>query len=312
MVAGVRLFLNARACFLMHSPRTPRWLTEYQMGRVLLGGVLLCTGTRVHVTIFTFFSARVPGRYWQERMSEHSQRPLALVIGGSRGIGRAIACRLAESGFDLAFTYRNNHDAAREVRSLVEARGAACRLADFDLADRGATRAAIEQILALRCPEALVYNAGLARDNVAALMQDDEWDTVMRVNLDGFFNVVKPVLFEMIRQRRGRIVAITSVSADLGQAGQVNYSAAKAGLAGAVRALAREVGRKQIFVNAVSPGVIETEMTQALPREQILPLIPLHRFGTPEEVAAVVNFLCTEPQMYVHGQVIGVNGGMAV
>lgn len=245
-------------------------------------------------------------------MSETSHRPLALVIGGSRGIGRAIACRLAESGFDIAFTYRANHAAAQEVRALVEARGAACRIAAFDLADRAATRAAVEQLLAPRCPEALVYNAGLARDNLAALMQDDEWDTVIRTNLDGFFNVVKPVLFEMIRQRRGRIVAITSVSGDLGQAGQVNYSAAKAGLAGAVRALAREVGRKQIFVNTVSPGVIETEMTQSLPREQILPMIPLHRFGTPEEVAAAVNFLCAEPHMYVHGQVIKVNGGMAV
>jgi 3-oxoacyl-[acyl-carrier protein] reductase len=245
-------------------------------------------------------------------MSETRQRPLALVIGGSRGIGRAIADRLAASGFDIALTYRGNHAAAQEVRAQVEARGVACTLSAFDLADRAATRAALEPLLKIRCPEALVYNAGIARDNLAALMQDDEWDAVMRTNLDGFFNVVKPVVFEMIRRRRGRIVVITSVSGELGQAGQINYSAAKAGLAGAVRALAREVGRKQIFVNAVSPGVIETEMTQALPREQILPLIPLNRMGTPEEVAAVVNFLCAEPHMYVHGQVIGVNGGMAV
>ena len=236
----------------------------------------------------------------------------ALVIGGSRGIGRAIVERLATSGFDVWLTYRGNHAAAAEVQAAVEANGRSCRLLAFDVADRTATRAALEPLLLDRCPDALVYNAGIARDNLLAFMRDEEWDAVLRTNLDGFFNVTKPVIFEMIRKKRGRIVVISSISGQMGQAGQVNYAASKAGLIGAARALAREVGRKNVFVNVVSPGVIDTEMTAELPKEHVLPLIPLNRFGTSEEVAAVVDFLCTEPHMYVHGQVIGVNGGMAI
>ena len=237
---------------------------------------------------------------------------VALVVGGSRGIGRAIVERLATSGFDVWLTYRGNHAAAAEVQAAVEAKGRSCRLLAFDVADRAATRAALEPLLLERCPDALVYNAGIARDNLLAFMRDEEWDAVLRTNLDGFFNVTKPVIFEMIRKKRGRIVVISSVSGQMGQAGQVNYAASKAGLIGAARALAREVGRKNVFVNVVSPGVIDTEMTADLPKEHVLPLIPLNRFGTSEEVAAVVDFLCTEPHMYVHGQVIGVNGGMAI
>lgn len=237
---------------------------------------------------------------------------VALVVGGSRGIGRAIVERLATSGFDVWLTYRGNHAAAAEVQAAVEAKGRSCRLLAFDVADRAATRAALEPLLLERCPDALVYNAGIARDNLLAFMRDEEWDAVLRTNLDGFFNVTKPVIFEMIRKKRGRIVVISSVSGQMGQAGQVNYAASKAGLIGAARALAREVGRKNVFVNVVSPGVIDTEMTAELPKEHVLPLIPLNRFGTSEEVAAVVDFLCSEPRMYVHGQVIGVNGGMAI
>ncbi len=237
---------------------------------------------------------------------------VALVVGGSRGIGRAIVERLATSGFDIWLTYRGNHAAAAEVQAAVVAKGRSCRLLAFDVADRAATRAALEPLLLERCPDALVFNAGIARDNLLAFMRDEEWDAVLRTNLDGFFNVTKPVIFEMIRKKRGRIVVISSVSGQMGQAGQVNYAASKAGLIGAARALAREVGRKNVFVNVVSPGVIDTEMTAELPKEHVLPLIPLNRFGTSEEVAAVVDFLCTEPHMYVHGQVIGVNGGMAI
>ena len=237
---------------------------------------------------------------------------VALVVGGSRGIGRAIVERLATSGFDIWLTYRGNHAAAAEVQAAVAARGRSCRLLAFDVADRAATRAALEPLLQERCPDALVYNAGIARDNLLAFMRDEEWDAVLRTNLDGFFNVTKPVIFEMIRKKRGRIVVISSVSGQMGQAGQVNYAASKAGLIGAARALAREVGRKNVFVNVVAPGVIDTEMTAELPKEHVLPLIPLNRFGTSAEVAAVVDFLCTEPHMYVHGQVIGVNGGMAI
>ena len=237
---------------------------------------------------------------------------VALVVGGSRGIGRAIVERLATSGFDVWLTYRGNHAAAAEVQAAVEAKGRSCRLLAFDVADRAATRTALEPLLLECCPDALVYNAGIARDNLLAFMRDEEWDAVLRTNLDGFFNVTKPVIFEMIRKKRGRIVVISSISGQMGQAGQVNYAASKAGLIGAARALAREVGRKNVFVNVVSPGVIDTEMTAQLPKEHVLPLIPLNRFGTSEEVAAVVDFLCTEPHMYVHGQVIGVNGGMAI
>ena len=243
-------------------------------------------------------------------MAEATQ--VALVVGGSRGIGRAIVERLATSGFDIWLTYRGNHAAAAEVQAAVAAKGRSCRLLAFDVADRAATRAALEPLLPERCPDALVFNAGIARDNLLAFMRDEEWDAVLRTNLDGFFNVAKPVVFEMIRKKRGRIVVISSISGQMGQAGQMNYAASKAGLIGAARALAREVGRKNVFVNVVSPGVIDTEMTADLPKEHVLPLIPLNRFGTSEEVAAVVDFLCAEPHMYVHGQVIGVNGGMAV
>lgn len=237
---------------------------------------------------------------------------LALVIGGSRGIGKAIVLRLAQAGFDLCVTYQSNHQAAQEVKTAVEALGRSCNLLSFDLADRASVRAALTPLLEKQCPDVLVYNAGIAKDNLLAFMKDEEWDAVLHTNLDGFFNVTKPVIFEMIRMKRGRIVVISSISGQIGQAGQVNYSASKAGLIGAVKALAREVGRKNILVNVVAPGVIETEMTEALPKELILPLIPLHRFGSSEEVAAVVNFLCSEPCMYIHGQVIGVNGGMAI
>jgi 3-oxoacyl-[acyl-carrier protein] reductase len=143
-------------------------------------------------------------------------------------------------------------------------------------------------------------------------MTKEEWDDVLSTSLDGFYNVMHAVLFPMLRQKSGRIVVIASTSGQIGQAGQVNYSAAKAGLIGAVKALAREVGKKNILVNAVAPGLIDTEMTKELPKEQLLPLIPLQRFGSPDEVASVVDFLCSEKDMYIHGQVIGINGGLAI
>ena len=243
--------------------------------------------------------------------TEKPNRKTAWVIGGSRGIGRACVRRLAASGFDITLTYRGGHAAAEEAKREVEAAGRACRTQTFDISDRAAATAAMECLLQTGCPDALVYNAGIARDTVFALMSAEEWDDVIGTNLTGFFNTVKPVIFEMIRRKRGRVVVISSVSGQTGQAGQVNYSASKAGLIGAAKALAREVGRKNIFVNVVAPGVIETDMTLDVPKEHVLPLIPLSRFGTAEEVAAVVCFLCAEPHMYVHGQVIGVNGGMA-
>ena len=159
-------------------------------------------------------------------------------------------------------------------------------------------------------PDVVVYNAGIARDNMFVFMSPEEWDSVIHTNLDGFYHTVQPLLFGMIARRSGRIIVITSASGQSGQAGQVNYAASKAALAAAVKSLAREVGRKGILVNAVSPGVIETDMTAELPKEQILPMIPLKRFGTPEEVAGVISFLCSPDSTYLHGQVIAVNGGL--
>ena len=237
---------------------------------------------------------------------------IALVVGGSRGIGRAIAVRLARSGFDIWLTYHQNHDAAREVQGEIERLGRTCELLCFDVGDYQATKNALAGKAEQRAPDAVVLNAGIARDNLLVWMTKEEWDAVVSTNLNGFYNVVHTVLFAMLREKCGRIVVISSTSGQIGQAGQVNYSAAKAGLIGAAKALAREVGRRNILVNVVAPGVIETEMAAHLPKDQVLPLIPLQRFGTVEDVAAVVSFLCSEESMYIHGQVIGVNGGLAI
>lgn len=236
----------------------------------------------------------------------------ALIIGGSRGIGRAIALEMAKTGFNIWLTYHRSPDAAEEVKAEIEAMGRSCELFGFDVGDFDATQAA----LAARCekepPYAVVYNAGITRDNLMLWMSREEWDQVLNTNLDGFFNVTKAVLFPMLAKKEGRIVAISSTSGQIGQKGQVNYSASKAGLIGAVKALAREVGRKNIFVNVVSPGVIETEMTDALEDDKLLPLIPLNRTGVAQDVAATVRFLCSGEQNYIHGQVIAVNGGLAM
>lgn len=251
-------------------------------------------------------------------MSEASERKdpaagarIALVVGGSRGIGRAICLRLARSGFDLWLTCRRDSAEAQATAAEVRAAGRACEVVAFDVSDHEATRQALAPLLERATPYAVVFNAGIARDNLLVWMTREEWREVMATNLDGFFHVMSAVQTPMLMQRQGRIVVVTSVSGQVGQAGQVNYSASKAGLIGAVKALAREIGKRNILVNAVAPGVIETDMTEHLPKEQILPLIPLQRFGQADEVAAVVNFLCAEPALYIHGQVIGVNGGLA-
>ena len=243
-------------------------------------------------------------------MAENNNKT-ALVIGGSRGIGRAVSIRLAKSGFDIWLTYQNNHSAAGKVKSEIESMGRRCEALSFDISDQNATRAAIEKWPDEHPPHVVVYNAGIAKDNLMVWMTKEEWDSVLSVNLDGFYNVMNSVLFPMLREKRGRIVVVSSVSGQIGQAGQVNYSASKAGLIGAVKALAREIGKKNILVNAVAPGLIETDMTESLDRNKLLPLIPLNRFGSPEDVASVVHFLCTEENMYIHGQVIGINGGLA-
>ncbi len=241
-----------------------------------------------------------------------SNNKLALIIGGSRGIGRAIVLRLAQEGFDIWLTCRSNIDAAKKVQEEVEKIGSECKVFTFDIADHAAVKMALEKQVDARVPDAVVYNAGIAKDNLFVFMTKEEWDSVLHTNLDGFYNVMHTVMFPMLREKRGRIVIISSTSGELGPAGQVNYSASKAGLIGAAKALAREVARKNIWVNVVAPGVIDTEMTKDLPKDKILPLIPMQRFGTADEVASIVAFLCSEKHMYIHGQVIGVNGGLAI
>ena len=233
-----------------------------------------------------------------------------LVTGASRGIGAAIACRLARSGFDIWLNYKAAHDRARQVRDDIVALGRKCELLPFDVADANAAQHALSELVETVTPYGVVHNAGITRDSLAAMMTKEDWDRVMAVHLDGFYNVIHPVLRFMMRAREGRIVAVSSVSGQAGQAGQFNYSAAKAGLIGAVKALAREVAKRNILVNSVAPGLIETEMSAGMPLDAVLPLIPMNRPGKAEEVSGVVNFLFSDDASYMTGQVIGVNGGL--
>lgn len=235
-----------------------------------------------------------------------------LVTGASRGIGRAIALRLAREGFDIVLHYRQRSDAANAVADEIRALGRKVRLLAFDVSDRRATETALAADLETHGGYyGLVLNAGIARDGAFPMLSGDDWDQVMDINLDGFYNVIKPCLMPMIKRRKpGRIVTMASVSGLVGNRGQVNYSAAKAGIIGATKALAVELGKRQITVNCVAPGLIETDMTEDLPVEQMLPLIPQQRLGRAEEVASAVAFLCSADASYITRQVISVNGGM--
>ena len=240
------------------------------------------------------------------------KRRTALIIGGCRGIGREIALRLARDGFDVVPTCRKRGEDAGSLTAEVEKLGRECRIMELDVRDREGARRTLDAAFADNAPDAVVYNSGIAKDNLFAFMEPAQWDDVLETNLQGFYNTIQPLVFGMLAKRGGRIVVITSASGQTGQAGQVNYSASKAGLIGAVKALAREVGRKGVLVNAVAPGVIETEMTKELDRGAVMPLIPLRRFGSAAEVAGVVSFLCGRDSTYVHGQVIAVNGGLVI
>lgn len=237
------------------------------------------------------------------------ERRIALVTGASKGIGAAIALELAAAGFDIWLNYRSDHAGAQSVAQQIKEYGVTCALLPFDVADNHATEDTLVPLLEQETPAVLVNNAGYARDGIMALMSQADWENVLAVHLNGFFNVTRPVVTRMLKKRYGRIVNIVSTSGETGMAGQTNYSAAKAGLIGATRSLAVEVGRRNILVNAVSPGFIATEMTADLPQEHILPRIPLGRVGKPEEVAAMVGFLCSERAGYITGQVFAVNGG---
>lgn len=236
-----------------------------------------------------------------------------LVTGSSRGIGRACALRLARDGFDIILHCRIRREAAQRVAEEIIAFGRDVRILQFDVVDRERTCDALTQDIEQYGPYyGVVCNAGVTRDNVFPGMSGEEWDAVMRSNLDGFYNVLHPIVLPMIRRRGpGRIVTISSISGLMGNRGQVNYSAAKAGLIGASKALATELAKRGITVNCVAPGPIETDMIEGLPLDEVIKQIPMQRLGTPEDVAAVVSFLMSDDAAYVTRQVISVNGGLA-
>ncbi len=235
-----------------------------------------------------------------------------LVTGASRGIGRAIALRLARDGYDVAIHYRTRTEYAEAVANEVRIMGCNARLLQFDIADRNATRAALEADIGEHgAPYGVVCNAGITADNAFPALTEAEWDGVLHTNLDGFYNVLHPLVMPMIQTRKpGRIVTLSSVSGIAGNRGQVNYSAAKAGIIGATKALAIELAKREITVNCIAPGLIDTEMVEPHVLEEALKVIPAKRMGKPEEVAATVSFLMSKDAAYITRQVISVNGGM--
>lgn len=240
----------------------------------------------------------------------------AFVTGGSRGIGRACAVALAAAGHRVAFCYSSDNEGAKESQAAVEEAGGEALAVRADVTDSASVDAAFDEIEGAFGPvELLVNNAGIARDGLIARMSDDQWDAVLRTNLGGAFHTIRRAAPKMMRARFGRIVNVSSVSGHSGQAGQANYSAAKAGLAGLTRAVARELAPRNVTCNVVAPGPIVTAMTDALPddwRAWATQTVPLGRLGTPEEVGAVVAFLCSDLAGYVTGAIVPVDGGLGM
>ncbi|HEX7757699.1 MAG TPA: 3-oxoacyl-ACP reductase FabG [Niabella sp.] len=237
----------------------------------------------------------------------------ALVTGGSRGIGSAICIQLAQQGFNILINYKGNKEKAAATLAAVKKAGTDGELLAFDVADRDA----VQQVLGGwieanpdKVLEVLVNNAGIKDDVLLMWMKDEQWDGVVNTSLGGFFNVTRLVVTNMLRQRYGRIINVVSLSGLKGLAGQTNYSAAKGGVIAATKALAQEVGKRNITVNAVAPGFIKTDMTEDIDEGQMKQLIPANRFGTPEEVAHAVGFFATKEAGYITGQVLSINGGL--
>ncbi len=237
----------------------------------------------------------------------------ALVTGGSGDIGKAICKKLAASGFHVIVHYRSNIASAEDTLSSIKSAGGSGEICSFDVSDKEQVRS-FYQSWKENNPDkyigVLVNNAGTNADNLMVFMEDNQWESVIDTNLNSFFYLTKALLTDMIMNKSGRIINIVSLSGQKGLPGQTNYAAAKAGVIGATKALAQEVGKKNITVNAVSPGYIKTEMTKDLNEGELKKLVPLNRFGTPEEVAEVVDFLASEKASYITGAVIPVNGGL--
>ena len=238
----------------------------------------------------------------------------ALVTGASRGIGKAIALKLAkELQLNILLNYNSNTTAAEETKDLIELEGVQCVLLQFDVANTEAAEKALENF-SKNNPEAeievIVNNAGITRDGLFMWMKPEDWQQVINTNLNGFYNVTKPLLKEMLGRRYGRIINIVSLSGLKGNAGQVNYSAAKGAVVAATKALAQEIGKRKITVNAVAPGFITSDMTSGFDEKEMKKLIPLNRFGEAEEVADLVSFLASEKAGYITGEVININGGL--
>lgn len=232
-----------------------------------------------------------------------------LITGSSRGIGKETALYLADNGFDIVLHCGKNLEKAKEVQK--EIKNVSSRILQFDVSDREECRKILtEDIEKNGCYYGIVLNAGIAKDNPFPSMEDGEWDSVINTNLGGFYNVLKPLIMPMIQQKKGRIVALSSVSGLTGNRGQVNYSASKAGIIGAVKALSREVAKRKITVNCVAPGIIETDMISELDKDLVKDLVPMKRTGTAREVASLINYLMSEDAGYITGQVISVNGGL--
>lgn len=235
-----------------------------------------------------------------------------LITGSNRGIGREIAITLTREGFDVVLHYAKNFDAAKNTQAEIEKTGKSCDILQFDISNREQCKEVLEKYISENgCFYGVILNAGVNKDNVFPAMEDSEWDDVINTNLNGFYNVLKPVVLPMIQARiKGRIITVTSVSGITGNRGQTNYSASKAGIIGATKSLALELAKREITVNSIAPGVIETDMTKDLPKEEVLKLIPMKRFGKADEVASLAAYLMSEKASYITGQVISVNGGL--